>query len=476
MIVTTQQHALHLRVAALASVLIAGCLLTACSNKSNSNKSTQTVEMDVETDVATDSAVRLLSESHIGFQQAHAERALIFPQDHGKHSGFKHEWWYLTANLRPVSSAPITQPSLNANIDKSVDNHLNDLQHKALQIPPEQYSPEQYNYGIQWTLFRNAVKADPKQTATSWQTPEIYLGHAAVSTPDRHFFDQRYARAGVGLANVVLSHPSAGSTDSLTEEPILTNKQTQHLLPKPYNFSAWIDNWILIGNYRETRSDSRSKADLKQLVVSANTPTFSYQLSLQNNGPLILQGQQGFSAKQAQAETGSHYYSQPFMQATGWLEVPVTETMNKQRIDVEGFAWLDREWSSQALAKQQEGWDWFSLHLADGNRLMLYQLRHQNGEHFLDGTWIHQDGTTQHLSSDMIHLQAQRFAHVAQRRLPMDWRIQIPSLALDITTRSLHDQQWLDADFPYWEGAIHVNGSHPGVGYMELTGYRQNQH
>ncbi len=49
---------------------------------------------------------------------------------------------------------------------------------------------------------------------------------------------------------------------------------------------------------------------------------------------------------------------------------------------------MDREWSSQPLAADQKGWDWLSLHLPDGEKLMLFQLRGAAGDFYRSGNWI----------------------------------------------------------------------------------------
>ena len=50
-------------------------------------------------------------------------------------------------------------------------------------------------------------------------------------------------------------------------------------------------------------------------------------------------------------------------------------------------------------------------------------------------------------------------------------------LGIDLGTgsvKALLAEQWMDVDFPYWEGAVTVSGDGPansGVGYLEMTGY-----
>ena len=62
----------------------------------------------------------------------------------------------------------------------------------------------------------------------------------------------------------------------------------------------------------------------------------------------------------------------------------------------------NREWSSQPLAPDQKGWDWFSLHFDSGEKLMLFQIRHQDGKDYRTGTWISPDGQTQSIGRDEI--------------------------------------------------------------------------
>ena len=42
---------------------------------------------------------------------------------------------------------------------------------------------------------------------------------------------------------------------------------------------------------------------------------------------------------------------------------------------VRGNSWMDREWSSSALGREQLGWDWFALQLSNDHELMYYRFR-----------------------------------------------------------------------------------------------------
>ena len=283
-----------------------------------------------------------------------------------------------------------------------------------------------HEFGAQWTLFRSALKATPE--VAGWQNQTIWLGHAAVTSATVHHAAQRYARGGVGQAGV-------------------------SVMP----FNAWIDDWQL---------SSQAPADdpLADLLLSARDKRFSYQLRLISTGPLVLQGDKGFSQKSEQGQA-SYYYSQPFFQASGTLEI------DGKTFQVSGPAWLDREWSSQPLTANQSGWDWFSLHLDSGEQVMLYRMRQKDGEPYLTGTWVDARGQTQLLHAGDISLTPQDRASVAGREMPVRWSIKIPSRHLDITISALNPQAWMDLRIPYWEGPVRLSGSHAGNGYLEMTGY-----
>ena len=124
-------------------------------------------------------------------------------------------------------------------------------------------------------------------------------------------------------------------------------------------FHAWIDAWDMRG------LDAMSAANIAPLELTASGADFSYALRLDADRPLVLQGDGGYSRKSERGQA-SYYYSQPFFKVAGSI------TLADKPIEVSGEAWMDREWSSQPLASDQNGWDWFSLHLETGEKLMLF--------------------------------------------------------------------------------------------------------
>jgi predicted secreted hydrolase len=281
--------------------------------------------------------------------------------------------------------------------------------------------------GLQWTLFRQATDAGPQRDG--WANQQLWMGHAAVTRADTHRFNELFARGGVGQAGVET---------------------------KP--FSAWIDAWEMKGS---AATDDRTLAPLE---LKASGADFSYALTLEADRAVVLQGEAGYSRKSERGQA-SYYYSQPFFRARGRM------TIDARTTEVAGLAWMDREWSSQPLSPDQTGWDWLSLHLSSGEKLMLYRLRQADGRDHPFGNWILPDGTTQQIAGAGIRMTPKATAEVAGRKLPVEWQIDVPARAFSILLKPLNARAWMETGFAYWEGPVSFTGSHDGVGYLELTGY-----
>ncbi|MBR9906304.1 MAG: iron ABC transporter permease, partial [Gammaproteobacteria bacterium] len=181
-------------------------------------------------------------------------------------------------------------------------------------------------------------------------------------------------------------------------------------------------------------------------------------------------GDKGFSQKAANGQ-GSMYYSQPFWQIEGDV------TLNGETKTVSGRGWLDREWSSQLLDVRQSGWDWFSIHFDDGHKLMAFQLRGGSAQNadYRSGTLITPEGRATPLANNDITLTPLASSAVAGREVPTQWRLEIPSVEIDINIEAPHANRWMTTSVPYWEGEVVVNdrasGEPLGEGYLEMTGY-----
>ena len=279
-------------------------------------------------------------------------------------------------------------------------------------------------YGLQWTLFRSALEPGD---AEGWSSPQVFFGHAAVTGAEQHYFAERFARGGIGQAGV-------------TAEP----------------FAAWIDDWRMQG-------ESLATVDL-----SATGTDFAFDVRLTATGPLVAHGDAGYSVKSASGQA-SRYYSQPHFEVEGTLTLPEAD------VPVRGTAWLDREWSSQPLAENQQGWDWFSLSFDSGDKMMAFALRQADGGVYTSGTWIGADGAAVPFGDGVLLATPSETSFVAGRDIPTSWRLVLADRGLDVTVAALNPRAWMGVSIPYWEGPVRVTGTPPGRGYLEMTGYEERR-
>jgi predicted secreted hydrolase len=303
--------------------------------------------------------------------------------------------------------------------------------------------------GLQWTLFRQALMPPNERPApTPWAADQLWMAHMAISQGEQHQVAERFGR----------SHSQASlNTPQDSQAGVMISP-----------FHAWLDDWQLKAN------EEADSSDFNHLTLTAysgeGASRFGYRLELTAEGPLVLHGEQGFSQKAANGQ-GSMYYSQPFWRINGEV------TINGETKTVSGRGWLDREWSSQLLDARQSGWDWFSIHLNDGHKLMAFQLRGGSAQNadYRSGTWITPQGDATPLASDDITLTPLATSAVAGRNVPTQWRLEIPSVGIDINIEAPHANRWMTTSVPYWEGEVVVNdrasGEPLGEGYLEMTGY-----
>jgi predicted secreted hydrolase len=97
------------------------------------------------------------------YLQATHPREWSFPRDHGRHDGFRTEWWYFTGNLR---------------------------------------DPAGREFGYQITFFRTAFAAQPTTRPSPWRMTDLYFAHAAISDLQgrRFVFKDRLERGRPNLA------------------------------------------------------------------------------------------------------------------------------------------------------------------------------------------------------------------------------------------------------------------------------------
>lgn len=200
---------------------------------------------------------------------------------------------------------------------------------------------------------------------------------------------------------------------------------------------------------------------------------FTLDLAFRPTQPPLAQGQNGYSRKGPRPEQASYYYSLPHLSVAGSV------VRGGKRERVTGEAWLDREWSSDYLAPQAQGWDWTGVNFDDGSALMAFRIRRKGGGTFWAGGALRQpDGATTALGPSDV-----TFRPLATWRSAATGAVYPVSQEVGVRVRGrvarfrltpMFAAQELDArrgGLPvYWEGAVRTRG---GRGYLELTGYDQ---
>lgn len=297
-------------------------------------------------------------------------------------------------------------------------------------------------FGYQLTFFRRGINSkEVRSNPSRWAVRHLYLAHIALSDPGtgRFRYAEKVSRAGIGKAGA----------------------ETGQL-------HVWIDRWIA--------EAIPFRRDVHHLNASASD--FSIDLFLTPEKPPVVHGDQGISRKGAALGQASHYYSLTRLATTGTL------TVDGKVLQVTGTSWMDHEFGSGDLGRDQVGWDWFSVQIENHIELMFYRLRRADGsaDSASSGTLTFADGRSRFLTAS--DLQIETLAHwssaASGARYPSRWRLSVPSLALSLElVPELADQELITSSstqVTYWEGAVQASGTYEtarvtGQGYVELTGY-----
>ena len=293
------------------------------------------------------------------------------------------------------------------------------------------------HFGFQLTFFRFGLARPVLERDSAWATHDIYMGHFALTdVSERQMVSfERLSRDALGLAGA-----------------------------RAAPFEVWIDDWRI-----ESKRDS-----LFPLLLHASEADVSVILELEQGKPLVLQGERGLSQKSADPGNASYYYSFTRLPVRGSLVIGKSGARA-----VTGTAWMDREWSTSALAQTQIGWDWFSIQLDDHTELMFYRLRRHDGapDPHSAGILIDDQGGASRLTARDVELEAiDEWRNSKGITYPVRWRIRVPreDLVLEVDAYVLNQE--IDHSVRYWEGAVGVHGLRAGRpvagnGYLEMTGY-----
>lgn len=298
-------------------------------------------------------------------------------------------------------------------------------------------TPQGRHFGFELTFFRVGLSPEVADRDSEWAASQIYTAHFGLTDVEsnRFYSFERFSRVSLGLAGA--------DTDA---------------------FRVWLEDW----------SAESVGGDTLPIHLQASESDVAIDLALNSAKPIVLQGDEGFSRKSGDEGNASYYYSMTRMPTSGTVRI------GDEAFEVSGASWMDREWSTSALADEQVGWDWFALQLDDGREVMYYQLRLQDGgiDDFSSGTVVMQDGSTHPLTPEDIQIDvADMWQSDLGGEYPSEWRMRIPSEGLEIKIMPYISNQEMNVSVRYWEGAVSVEGTSSdgqaisGNGYIEMTGY-----
>jgi predicted secreted hydrolase len=276
-------------------------------------------------------------------------------------------------------------------------------------------------FGFELTFFRVGVDRDPKPGI--WDVRDVWMAHLALSDIDGNRFlsNERFNRSGAGIAGADLAQAR-----------------------------IWNGNW-----------QTQWQPDFKSQTLTAVDEKFSFELTLKTEKSPVIHGANGVSQKSTGAGQASHYISFTRLITGGAI------VLEGKTFAVTGLSWMDHEFFTEQLSPEQSGWDWFSLQFDDGSELMLFRLRHEDGsaDAFSAGTYVDRQGRATALTrQDFTAIPGKMWT-----KYPVEWKIRVPSLAIDVSISTRLPQQELTGPVTYWEGAIEITGSRTGTGYLEMT-------
>jgi len=285
-------------------------------------------------------------------------------------------------------------------------------------------------FGFQLTFFRRGLTPGLANRPSEWASNQVYFAHFTVTDVAGHSFTfhERFSRGSPGRAGAQSS---------------------------PYY--VWLDDWY-------AREVGPGKVQLK-----AKAEDIALDLVLEQAKPAARQGDQGLSQKSDEPGNARYYYSLTNNPARGTITTP------RGAFAVTGNAWTDHEWSTSGLGPDAVGWDWFSLQLDDGREIMYFNIRKEDGsvEAVSGGTLIELDGRTRQLPREEVEITVLDTwpSPGSGATYPAEWLFAIPAEGIELRIKPLLPQQELRVSFTYWEGAVRIEGTQQGYGYIEMTGY-----
>ncbi len=172
------------------------------------------------------------------------------------------------------------------------------------------------------------------------------------------------------------------------------------------------------------------------------------------------------------------YYSFPRLKTEGQIK------LNGVEYNVNGDLWYDRQWNCSGVFDKKVAWDWFSIQFEETqSELMLYRLYSLKDSTIIyGGTYTDANNKSIFLEDNQISITEIEYwsSLKSDARYPVDWEIEVESLGLKTSLKTLFPSQELELSFGpmtkfyYWEGMCKATGTIMGQevlgnSYVEMT-------
>jgi predicted secreted hydrolase len=308
--------------------------------------------------------------------------------------------------------------------------------------------------GFRLTLVRLALRGPDTARPSELAADALLLGRFALSPASgESVHAERASRMAAGLAGTTPAPPA-----------------------------VWLEDWQLrlpAGDAAD--ADGRLEVRVGELnlalSLTARKPAIAPAAALLDGAP---------GARDTQADDAAvRVFSLPRLAVAGQLE------RDGDSQQVRGTAWLDRAWGGAAAAgggalagtRGQLALNRFLLQLDDDSELLCIQLRRRAGGGTpVPSCIVHAaDGSIRPLRRRELSLTpGDRLwrSDASNAQYPLHWRLQVPTLGLDLSIDALTSAQELLLGEPLWSGAVALAGTRDGQtvaggGRMDLSGYAE---
>ncbi|MFA6224415.1 MAG: lipocalin-like domain-containing protein [Desulfomonilaceae bacterium] len=353
-----------------------------------------------------------------------------FPKDHGRHSKFGMEWWYLSGRL---GSETKEDWAYHFTIFRRVFKRWVDLFLVGLAIG---FKPIRNVY-----FFKRLFAKMLENREGGAIGVEGYVGHLSITNiKERQFVF--FERGGISLLDM-----AGASQDSLR---------------------VWVKDWKL-------------EASEGKIHLVAQKNDFGVDVNLTPIKPPILNGARGLSMKGLELGEASYHYSISLLTTSGRLK------WRGNTYDVSGTSFMDREFGTSMLPKSIRGWDWFGLILDNNHEIMISLIRNTDGSmaNTSSGTLVFPDGACRcFVATELLVEVVDKWTSPSTgAHYPTHWIVSVEPLDLELEILALVKEHELvsatSTTINYWEGPVGVSGKMndraiAGHGHVELVGYAES--